>query len=491
MGVSGPLESLYMEVFGSKPETVEPLPAHGSNRRYYRLRGAGGEAIGALNPDGAENRAFLELARHFGACGLPVPTVFAENEAAGAYLQEDLGDQTLFDHLKSSRGPTAAVPPEVADYYRQAIRWLPRFQIQATRGLNWSICHPHHSFDRQSMQWDLNYFKYYFLRLADVPFHEKSLEDDFAALIDHLAAAPAAYFLYRDFQSRNIMIKDGRTWFIDFQGGRRGSLPYDVASLLLDAKADLPYSFRDELLDEYLAAAQTVAEDCGMAANERQILERENFRASLAGFALIRLLQAFGAYGFRGFHEQKTHFLQSVPYALRNLERILDPWLPSVELPHLRATLARATRLTRLREIAPVTVSLEVQIISFSYRRGYPADESGHGGGYVFDCRNLPNPGRCPEFMALDGRDPAVAAWLDSQEETARFLSHVRALLHQTVTSYQRRNFTHLTVSFGCTGGQHRSVYCAEQTALWLRGLPQVTAGVQHRELVPASQESS
>ena len=321
------------------------------------------------------------------------------------------------------------------------------------------------------MSWDLNYFKYYFLKLARVPFHEQRLENDFEALCDFLLRAPADFFLYRDFQSRNIMVRDGEPWFIDYQGGRRGALPYDLASLLLDAKADLPFGFRDRLKEQYLDAASALTQ-----------LDRARFEEFYRGFSLIRSLQAMGAYGYRGFYERKAHFLQSVPYAIRNIERLLSDGALPVVVPELVASLQRIVASTRLREVAPIAPRLTVRIDSFSYLRGYPADRSGHGGGFVFDCRAMPNPGREAGFADLNGRDPPVVAWLERHDETGQFLAQVRALLEPTIENYLRRHFTHLSVAFGCTGGQHRSVYFAEALAGSLRTHSGIAVEVHHGE---------
>lgn len=482
------LEALALAWAGRPADEVRPLAADGSARRYHRLRWGGRTVVAAVNADVRENRAFVVFSRHFRAAGLPVPEVLAESPGGEAYLLEDLGDTTLFAALGAARraaGGTDEVPPEVSEAYGRVVDWLPRFQIAAARGLDFAVCHPRAAFDAQSMRWDGNYFKYHFLRLAGVPFDEQGLEDDLGSLIGFLETAPGSgeCFLYRDFQSRNVLLRGGgEPWFIDYQGGRRGALPYDLASLLLDAKANLPFGFRDRLVARYLAAAAATAREHGASESVRRLLEPDVFGRYLAGFALIRLLQAMGAYGYRGFHERKTHFLASVPYALRNLERLLGEWKVPVELPVLREVLARLTRMTRLREIAPVTVPLTVGVRSFSYRRGVPVDEGGHGGGYVFDCRALPNPGREERFAAETGLDAAVVRWLEAQPEVAEYLVHVRGLLHGTVQSYHRRNFTRLSVAFGCTGGQHRSVYCAEQVAAWLRAQPHVTVEVEHRE---------
>ena len=431
----------------------------------------GRTAIGVENRDHDENAAFVGFSRHFRTAGLPVPDIYAEDLSAGVYLEEDLGETTLFQLLQKARGTAPRIPDAAAAVYAQSVRLLARIQIEAGRGLDYRLCYPHGAFDRRSMSWDLNYFKYYFLKLARVPFHEQRIEDDFDALITFLLKAPADFFLYRDFQSRNIMVRDGKPWFIDYQGGRRGALPYDLASLLLDAKADLPFEFRDRLKTQYLDAASALTP-----------IDRDRFEEFYRGFSLIRILQAMGAYGYRGFFERKAHFLQSVPYAIRNLERLLEDGGPPVALPALGEALRRIVASARLRGIAPASPRLTVRIESFSYQRGYPPDSTGHGGGFVFDCRALPNPGREAGFLDLTGRDPAVIAWLERHDELGQFLSQVRSLLEPTIEAYQRRHFTHLSVAFGCTGGQHRSVYCAESLAQALRVQPGVTVEIRHRE---------
>ena len=466
------LSELFATRFGHAPASVDELRAHGSDRKLYRLRDAAGHtAIGVENPDLGENAAFISFSRHFRSQRLPVPEIYADDRAAGVYLEEDLGDTTLFDLLQRERGSSAEVPPAVAAVYEEAVRLLPVLQTKAGRGLDYSLCYPRGAFDRRSMMWDLNYFKYYFLKLAQVPFPEQQLENDFDTLCTFLLEAGQAQFLYRDFQSRNIMVRDGKPWFIDYQGGRRGALHYDLASLLLDAKANLPFAFRDHLKKVYLAAAAPLAE-----------IDHTRFEEFFRGFSLIRILQAMGAYGFRGFYERKEHFLQSVPYAIRNLEHLLQQGELPVPLPALAAALQQIVRSTRLREIAQVPLTLTLGITSFSYKHGYPHDDSGHGGGFVFDCRSLPNPGREAAFAPLTGLDAPVADWLRGHDEVARFVTQTLLLLEPVLAAYQKRNFTRLSVAFGCTGGRHRSVYCAEELARQLRARGGVAVEVSHRE---------
>jgi aminoglycoside/choline kinase family phosphotransferase len=463
-----PLAELFRSRFGEPPDTIAALKGDGSDRKLYRLASAARTAIGAVHPDAKENRAFLEFSRHFRRCGLPVPDIYAEDPGRGMYLEEDLGDTTLFQFLTAHRDKDE-LSPETLGLYRAVVECLPRFQIEAGRSLNYSVCYPRASFDRQSMLWDLNYFKYYFLRLAKIAFGEQALENDFKRFTEFLLKAERRFFLYRDFQSRNIMVRDGAPWFIDYQGGRRGALQYDLASLLFDAKADLPLEVRHELVERYLEAA-----------SRHEPLDRDAFLAFYPGFVYIRIMQAMGAYGLRGFYERKSQFLASIPYAVRNLEYLLRAYTLPVDVPELVNVWRRLAASSALRQFGAASLRLTVRIQSFSYKDGVPTDERGHGGGYVFDCRALPNPGRFEAYARLTGRDDAVVAFLEEEPEVAAFLGHAFALIGQTVENYQKRNFTDLMVSFGCTGGQHRSVYCAELLGRHLRERFDVDVEVRH-----------
>ncbi|MBI4409733.1 MAG: phosphotransferase [Gemmatimonadetes bacterium] len=465
---------LFTDHFGEPPAAILELRADGSNRTYFRLVGTDGRtAIGAFGPDQEESRAFLSFSRSFRSIGLPVPEIYGEDLAAGVWLEEDLGDTTLFDALVEARDRSGERFPEtILPVYRRVVELLPRFQIEGGRVVDYTVAYPRAAFDRQSMLWDLNYFKYHFLKLAHIPFSEARLEEDFHRLTEFLLQADTSHFLYRDFQSRNIMLGEGgEPWFIDYQGGRRGAPQYDIASLLYDAKADIPDAVREELLEHYLDALEHYLP-----------IEREQFLELYRGYVLVRIMQAMGAYGYRGFFERKPRFLQSVPYAARNIDRILARGLP-VRLPELTGVFRRivATWAHRAPEEGPA--GLTVFLGSFSYRRGHPEDVGGHGGGFVFDCRGLPNPGRHLEFATLCGRDAPVVAYLERSLEVERFWEHVSALVDAQVQEYLRRGFTSLAVWFGCTGGQHRSVYMAERLARHLRErYPQVHVRLAHRE---------
>jgi aminoglycoside/choline kinase family phosphotransferase len=467
------LNRLFEEHFRSPAKRVQPLQGElgGSGRKIIRLSNERARAIGILYGVREENVAFLEFSKHFRRHGLPVPDIYGEDLDQGAYLEEDLGDTTLFEFLsKNRKGDNIAAP--VVEAYRKVVEALPRFQAEAGCDLNYEVCYPIGSFDRQSIAWDLNYFKYYFLRLAGIPFSEQALENDFGRLTDFLLSAPRDYFLYRDFQSRNIMLRDGQPFFVDYQGGRKGALQYDIASLLYDAKADLSPELRQELLDHYLDALGRYVK-----------LDREAFMRHYYAYVHVRILQALGAYGFRGFYERKAHFLQSVPYALKNLRWLLHHVELPIELPTLMGAFRSMLASEKLQGLASEADNLVVRIFSFSFHRELPKDESGNGGGFVFDGRSLPNPGREERFKALTGKDAPVIDYLNQQESVHQFLASVLSLVDASVGSYKERGFKNLMVSFGCTGGQHRSVFLAEQLAKRLRAKNGVEVAVRHLEL--------
>jgi aminoglycoside/choline kinase family phosphotransferase len=453
------LKNLFAQHFHAPAESVVPLQGDlgGSGRKIIRLANAKVSAIGILYGVREENAAFLEFSKHFRRHSLPVPEIFAEDLSHGAYLEEDLGDTTLFEFLSKNRSG-ANIAPQVIEAYRKVVGVLPRFQVEAGRDLNYGVCYPIGSFDRQSIAWDLNYFKYYFLRLAGISFNEQALEDDFSRLTEFLLSAPRDYFLYRDFQSRNIMLRNGDPFFVDYQGGRKGALQYDIASLLYDAKADLPPELRQQLLDHYLDRLSSFIK-----------LDREAFLRHYHAYVYIRIMQALGAYGFRGFYERKAHFLQSVPYALKNLRWLLHHVHLAVALPTLMGAFQSMLASEKLLGLASEADNLVVRIFSFSFHQSLPKDETGNGGGFVFDGRSLPNPGREERFKSLTGKDAPVIEYLQQQESVHQFLAGVLSLVDATVGAYQQRGFKNLMVSFGCTGGQHRSVYLAEQLAKRLR----------------------
>ncbi len=465
------LSKQFADWLGSAPENIVKMQAHGSDRKYFRLTAKNETAIGVYNHDKKENIAFLDFSERFGRLDLPVPEIYAQDLESGVYLEEDLGDETLFSFLSRER-EKGGFSPRLIKIYRKVLEQLPRFQILAGKEIDYSLCYPRGSFDQQSMMWDLNYFKYYFLKLAKIPFDEQSLEDDFHKFVDFLLQAETDFFLYRDFQSRNVMLKDGEPYFIDYQGGRKGALQYDVASMLYDAKANIPQAVRNELLEHYIQAVE-----------KYKPVDRDSFMQHYYGYVFIRIMQALGAYGFRGFYERKTHFLRSVPYAIQNLEWLLRTADLPIELPALSDAWRRLVGSTYLRQFGDPDLSLTVRIQSFSFKRGIPVDEKGHGGGHVFDCRLLPNPGRLPEFKELTGNDEETIRFLEEKDEPKKFLDHVRGIVEMAVKDYRSRNFTDLMISFGCTGGQHRSVYCANKLSKYLKSFENVVVELRHREM--------
>ncbi len=462
------LEEMFRRWAGVAPDDMRVFPSSGSNRRYFRMTGGDKKAIGAVGEDARENRAFLAFSAQFRGLGLPVPQIYAADEQTGAYLQEDLGDTSLFDLVSARKGEGVDGP--LRSLYKRSLQALVRFQLEGAGAVDFSLCFPVSDFNRQSMLWDLNYFKYYYLRPSGISYDEQALEQDFGRLLDYLGQAGSGFFMYRDFQSRNIFIRDGEPWFIDYQGGRRGPLQYDPASLLFQARAGLPDAFREEMLEYYMdELAKSMAFD------------RDEFRGHYYGFVLLRTLQVLGAYGYRGFFEQKPHFIESAAYALDNLRWLLENVKLPVPLPELSHNLEQ---LTAIRKPSDGARGLTVDISSFSFLKyGYPRDPSGHGGGFVFDCRALPNPGRYPEYKPITGRDAPVIDFLRKEQAVSDFLEQVYRIVGQAVDNYLVRGFDHLSVNFGCTGGQHRSVYCAEQLYRYLRDHYRIQVNLSHKML--------
>lgn len=449
------LALLFEQWSGEKTEKIIKIAQSGSDRVNYRLKGATKSCIGTYSPDEKENIAFVKFTKHFWGKGLPVPELYIVDLAHNMYIQEDLGDTALYQLLPAEGRP---FNDDLVQLYKKIIRMLTLIQIRGGEGLDYSVCYPRAAFDRQSMLWDLHYFKNYFLKLAKIPFDEQVLEDDFERFIDFLLQADCNHFLFRDFQSRNIMIKNNEPYFIDYQGGRKGALQYDLASLLFQAKGNIPHNIREELLEHYL--------DCA----ELQVrIDRKSFTRYYYGYVLIRCLQTMGAYGFRGLYERKEHFIASIPFAIKNIEWFLNNVQIPVEMPELRRCLRMMVESKQFEpydKIKGKNSSLVVKITSFSYKKsGIPADDSGNGGGFVFDCRAIENPGRYEEYKKLTGRDEPVIAFLKQQPSMDNFLQHIFAIVDNSVENYIERDFGHLSVHFGCTGGQHRSVFSADALA--------------------------
>lgn len=468
--VKNKLQQLYKNHFGFEPDTFEMLPLSGSYREYARLRTGSFSVIGAYNADVKENNAFLTFSRQLAESRIPVPEIYIVNDTQTIYLQEDLGNITLFDFISEVR-KSEGFSRTIVDEYKKVLTVLPQIQVTAGQQIDYSVCYPRAAFDKQSMLWDLSYFKYYFLKLARIQFDEQLLEDDFLRFSDYLLSADSNYFMYRDFQSRNIMLKNGRVYFIDYQGGRKGALQYDLASLLYDGKADIPQQTRNELFEYYLDQLEKIIP-----------VDRYEFIRFFRGFVIIRIMQAMGAYGFRGFYEKKEHFLKSIPYALDNLDYLLQRLDLPVELPELTRVLTAVAGSGFLRSIGQEPHNLTVRISSFSYKKGIPVDPSGNGGGFVFDCRAINNPGRYSEYKPLTGKDIEVQQFLEEKSEMKQFLNGVTLLVDQSVKNYIDRGFSHLSVNFGCTGGQHRSVYAAEKLANHIRNNFPVNVVLVHTE---------
>lgn len=460
------LAQLYQSYTGEAPTSIEPLPRAGSNRKYFRLKGKE-SLIGVYGTSTEENRAFIYMARHFSQKGLPVPRILAEAPDQSAYLQDDLGDTSLFQLIKQGR-ESGNFSDEETNILKRTIRLLPQIQFEGSKDMDFSYCYPLATFNRRSILWDLNYFKYCFLKATGLEFQENLLEDDFERMADTLLQIEPQVFMYRDFQSRNIMIREEKPYFIDFQGGRKGPFYYDVASFLWQAKANYPDSLRQELLDEYLDALRPY-----------HAIDKEQFLTTLRHFVLFRTLQVLGAYGFRGYFEKKAHFIQSVPYAIENLRQLLETDFP--EYPYLCLMLRKLTELPQFASIRNRR-KLTVRVMSFSYKKGIPEDPSGNGGGYVFDCRAVHNPGKYEQYKQLTGRDKPVIDFLEQDGEILQFLEHVDALADAHVQRFLERGFTNLSICFGCTGGQHRSVYSAEHVAHHLNEKFGVRIRLIHRE---------
>lgn len=465
------LLKLFEDTFGFSPEEIVPLSGSGSNRRYVRMAGKECSCMGVAGTDRLENEAFLTIARHFRAEGIAVPEIIAVSDDRMTYIQEDLGDVLLSD-MVASANKSGGIPDDgiLADLLCRTMACLPKIQLQGADGLDFSVCYPQPSFDRRMVMFDLNYFKYCFLKPSGLEFNEVRLQDDFERFADDLLKDDTDTFLYRDFNARNVMVKDGTPYFIDFQGGRRGPIYYDVASFIWQARARYPENLKQKMLESYMEALLEYTE-----------IDRDEFDQRLRLFILFRLLQVLGAYGFRGLMEHKAQFVVSIPPALESLEELLEDSFD--DYPYMTEVLREMARLPRFRSDAENDGRLEVKISSFSYKKGIPEDLSGNGGGYVFDCRSIHNPGRYEPYKKLTGRDEPVIRFLEDDGEILGFLDHVYGVVDPHVETFAGRGFTSLMVSFGCTGGQHRSVYCAEHLARHIADkYPHVRVRLVHRE---------
>jgi len=437
--------------------SILPLTRTASNRSYFRITSVNKNAIGTYGPDPKENRAFVNFTKNFHSKGLPVPELYADNLSEQIYLQEDLGATTLYSFLLQNQGDFSE---PLLGMYKKVLAGLARIQVEGTKGLDYSVAYPRPDFDRQSMQWDLNGFKYFFLKLAGISFDEQALENDFNTLIDFLLSTDRTYFMYRDFQARNIMLKKGEPYFIDYQGGRRGALHYDPASLIFQPKAGIPFPIREELITYYL---DVIAEMIPV--------DRKKFMDYFYGYVMIRRIQAFGTYGQRGLHERRAYFINSLPIALQDIKWVLDNKELPIETPELIRVLRMAIEDPRfqLAGAQPNNEFLTIRVNSFSYKFGHPEDPSGNGGGFVFDCRFVHNPGRYEPYKKLTGRDEPVITFLKENSNMADYLNNIYHIVDEAIENYIERSFTSLMVNFGCTGGQHRSVYAADMLAAHVR----------------------
>lgn len=446
------IESLLRKNHFPVSESIRELPGSGSNRRYFRVIFRENEPeslIAAFNPDINENKAWLTFSNHFKKLGLPVPAIFAHDDSHRYFLLQDLGDTNLLDLVING------ADEDVNGYYRQVVGDLIRFQTEGIKGLDMEAAYPVKDFDKDSVFWDLNYFKYYFVKPHEILFDERELENDFLALATRLLQADTGFFQYRDFQARNIMIFENHPWYIDFQGGRRGPLQYDLASLLYQARAGLSQTFKNELYHLYLDHLERAVPGQSM-----------RFEKYFTDFVYFRLMQVLGAYGFRGLIQRKGHFLKSIPYAVRNLQELITESPVEKTYPQLHRIFLQIIRLEQYEKRDTPATGLTVSINSFSYKKtGYPTDITENGGGFVFDCRALPNPGRIAVLIDFTGLEKPVIEYLQSKSEVEKFLAGVYKLIEQSIENYLERGFNDLQVNFGCTGGKHRSVYCAQQLA--------------------------
>ena len=465
------IASVYTQWKGEEAETIDVLPQSGSERRYFRLHGKGGSVIGTYGANIKENESFIYFSDHFHKKGLPIANILAVNDEMTAYIQEDFGDISLLNKLES-----LGFCDEVYNLFKLSLTELARLQITGDSGLDYDKCLTNKEFGKQAIMADLLYFKYYFLDALRKPYDKQKLIDDFEALSNYLTHTEFKYFMFRDFQSRNILVsEEGNVHFIDYQGGMKGAPQYDVASMLWQARANLPDDWKNKLLEDYMNEFESLID---------APLDRAIFRSQYNGYVLIRLLQVLGAYGFRGLFERKAQFLTSIPLALRNLSDFFQHQSLGIAVPEFRKVLNMCVADDIIEQFTPTQATektpLVVKICSFSYRKEMPTDESGNGGGFVFDCRGVLNPGRYDEYKTSHGRDKSVKDFLEQQTKMPEFLNSVFDIVDITVEEYIKRDFESLMVSFGCTGGQHRSVYAADALARHLRNKFKVKIELKH-----------
>ena len=464
------IEQLFTDYKHQPITRLELLPQSGSDRQYYRIHTQEASFIATYNLNIAENNAFVQFTNHFKAAGLPVPTVFCINKEQTIYIQEDKGKESLLDKIEQH-----GKDEYVYELYKKSLHQLARIQILGDKGFDYNWCLTAKAFGKQAIINDLLYFKYYFLDTLRIPYDKQGLLDDFETLSTYLSQTGQQFFMFRDFQSRNILVEKDEVSFIDYQGGMKGALQYDVASLLWQAKAELSETWKGKLLDYYMDEAETLL---GKAIDRTEFIKQYN------GYALIRLLQVLGAYGFRGLFERKAHFLTSIPLALRNVQFFVSNKETGLEMPVFTGLLKQITSEEIIQRFTPIQANehtpLVIVINSFSYRKGIPACDNESGGGYVFDMRGILNPGRFDDYKKLSGKDKPVQDFLEQRTKMNTFLNSVWDLIDISVENYLERDFEHLSINFGCTGGQHRSVFAAEQTARHLRNKYKVKVVLTH-----------
>lgn len=462
------LQDLFNQLTSDKLLSIVELSGSGSNRKYFRLYSKNQSFIGVEGTSIEENKAFIYMSKHFSSLGFPVPKILTQSENEKYYLQEDLGDVLLFDYIVEGRKSGVFNEKEKRMLVR-TIEKLPEIQINGAKGFDFSYSYPLPEFNERSIMWDLNYFKYCYLKTTGVDFQENLLEDDFLKLASTLLKSKQEAFMYRDFQSRNVIIKDDKPYFIDFQGGRKGPIYYDVASFLWQAKANYSKELRKELIQVYLKSLKQFI-----------TVDETDFQNQLKHFVLFRILQVLGAYGYRGHFEKKLHFLESIPPAIENLKEILQEDI--TEYPYLVSILKQMTEQVIDDKKQIESKGLTVTVYSFSYKKGIPDDDSGNGGGFVFDCRAIHNPGRYGEYKNLTGLDKPVIDFLEKDGEVTSFLQHIYSIINPSINRYIERGFTNLMINFGCTGGQHRSVYSAQKTAEYIHKEFGIKVCLIHRE---------
>jgi len=463
------IQHLFKECLSANADNVETLPLSGSNRAYYRIKSGNNSYIATYNTNIAENESFFYLSKQFLDKGIQVPAVLVIAEDRTIYIQEDAGRDNLLETLQRE-----GYNDKSFNLFKQCLSQLAKLQIEGDAGLDYDRCLVKH-FTKEAILNDLLYFKYYFLDTLNKSYNKEALSKDFETFSSYLSNTTHEYFMFRDFQSRNIMVKEGQVYFIDFQGGMKGPLQYDVASLLWQAKANLPKQWKDDLLQHYIAEANQYLPSP---------VNKDSFISQYNGFVLIRLLQVLGAYGFRGLFERKAHFISSIPFGLQNLQFFINNYTLNISLPELNHVLNMVSDNEIINRFMPIKANeqtpLMVHINSFSYRVGIPKDESNNGGGFVFDMRGILNPGRFDDCKHLTGLDKPVQDFLASETKMPAFLNSVWSTIDITIEDYLSRGFESLQINFGCTGGQHRSVYAAEQTAKYLKEKYNLKVVVKH-----------